>query len=61
MVKVRHKRVLLKLSGESFCRPKGFGIDGDALESLAKRIAEVCRLGPQVAVVVGAYRHHRTA
>jgi uridylate kinase len=54
MAKVRYKRVLLKLSGESFCKPKGFGIDGDALESLAKRIAEVCRVGPQIAVVVGA-------
>jgi len=44
----------LKLSGESFCRPGEFGIDGAALESLAERIAEICKLGPQVAVVVGA-------
>jgi uridylate kinase len=49
-----YKRVLLKLSGESFCKPGGFGIDGPALESIAGRIAEICRLGPQVAVVVGA-------
>ncbi len=46
--------MLLKLSGESFCKPNGFGIDGDALGSMAKRIVEICRLGPQVAVVVGA-------
>jgi uridylate kinase len=44
----------LKLSGESFCRPGEFGIDGAALESLAERIAEICKLGPQIAVVVGA-------
>jgi uridylate kinase len=54
MATVKYKRVLLKLSGESFCRPGGFGIEGEALESLAQRIYEICRLGPQVAVVVGA-------
>jgi uridylate kinase len=54
MAKVKYRRVLLKLSGESFCKPGGFGIDGEALESMAQRIAEICRLGPEVAVVVGA-------
>jgi uridylate kinase len=46
--------VLLKLSGESFCRPGEFGINGASLESIAERIAEIGKLGPQVAVVVGA-------
>jgi len=54
MAESKYRRVLLKLSGESFCRPGEFGIDGAALESLAERIAELCKLGPQVAVVVGA-------
>ena len=54
MGEVRYKRVLLKLSGESFCKPGVFGIDGAALESIAERIAEICRHGPEVAVVVGA-------
>ena len=54
MAESKYKRVLLKLSGQSFCKPRGFGIDGAALESIAKRIAEICKLGPQVAVVVGA-------
>lgn len=54
MAKTKYKRVLLKLSGESFCGPGEFGIDGSALESLAERIFEICKLGPQVAVVVGA-------
>ncbi len=50
----RYNRVLLKLSGESFCEAGGFGIDGRQLESIAARIADVGKLGPQVAVVVGA-------
>ena len=54
MGECKYSRILLKLSGESFCRPGEFGINGAALESLAERISEICRLGPQVAVVVGA-------
>jgi uridylate kinase len=54
MVESKYKRVLLKLSGESFCERGEFGINGSALKSIAERIAEVCKLGPQVAVVVGA-------
>jgi uridylate kinase len=50
----KYSRILLKLSGESFCKPGGFGIDGQALASIAERIAQICKLGPQVAVVVGA-------
>jgi uridylate kinase len=49
-----YKRVLLKLSGESFCEPGEFGINGACLESIALRIGEISRLGHQVAVVVGA-------
>jgi uridylate kinase len=54
MAESLYHRVLLKLSGESFCKPGQFGIDGFALESIAERIIEICKLGPQVAVVVGA-------
>ncbi|MHC4478922.1 MAG: UMP kinase [Planctomycetota bacterium] len=54
MAQVKYKRVLLKLSGESFCQAGGFGIDGEAVGSIARRIAELSKLGPQVAVVVGA-------
>jgi len=54
MGKSKYKRVLLKLSGESFCEPGGFGIDGSALKSIAERIVEICKLGPEAAVVVGA-------
>jgi uridylate kinase len=54
MGECRYSRVLLKLSGESFCQPGEFGIHGPSLESLAERIMDICKLGPQVAVVVGA-------
>jgi len=54
MARSPYKRVLLKLSGESFCDKGRSGIDGEALESIAQRVLEICKLGPQVAVVVGA-------
>ncbi|HNS21492.1 MAG TPA: UMP kinase [Sedimentisphaerales bacterium] len=54
MGQCRYKRVLLKLSGESFCKPGEFGINGASLESLAERIGDICKLGPEVAIVVGA-------
>jgi len=53
MAESKYNRVVLKLSGESFCKPGEVGIDGLALESIARRIAEICKLGPQIAVVVG--------
>jgi len=53
MAKSQYKRVLLKLSGESFCERGEFGIDDLALGSIAERVAEISKLGPQVAVVVG--------
>jgi uridylate kinase len=53
MTQIKYKRVLLKLSGESFCRPNGFGIDGDSIGSVAQQIVHICRQGPQTAIVVG--------
>lgn len=49
----KYKRILLKLSGESFCKPGGFGIEADPLESVAERIAKIARQGFEVAIVVG--------
>ena len=54
MAASKYNRILLKLSGQSFCKPGEFGIYGAALESIAERISQICKLGPQVAVVVGA-------
>ena len=48
-----YRRALLKISGEAFCKPGGFGIDGDELEVLGKEIAAAAQLGTQLAVVVG--------
>ena len=53
MAEIKYNRVLLKLSGETFCSPGGSGIEGKPLESIASRIARICKLGPQVAIVVG--------
>ncbi len=49
----RMRRVILKISGEGFCAPGGFGIDGAALRRIAEEIIQVSKLGVQVAVVVG--------
>ena len=49
----KYKRVLLKLSGESFCEPGGFGIEAAPIQSIAERIAKIHQLGFQIAIVVG--------
>ena len=46
-------RVLLKISGEAFCAPSGFGIDSRELTIVAREIAAAAKLGTQLAVVVG--------
>ncbi len=53
MSNCQYKRILLKLSGETFCKPGGFGIEGEPLERIAERIIRICKIGPQVAIVVG--------
>ncbi|MEM1209122.1 MAG: UMP kinase [Planctomycetota bacterium] len=49
----RFQRVLLKVSGEAFCQPGGFGIDTGELELIASEVAAAARVGAQMAVVVG--------
>lgn len=46
-------RVLLKLSGESFCAPDGFGIDAEELQIIANEVAAATKSGTQIAVVCG--------
>src|SRR5687768_17049056 len=48
-----YKRVLLKISGEGFCPEGGFGIEGDELNEVARELVDVCKMGVQLAVVVG--------
>ncbi len=50
---LKFARVLLKLSGESFCKPGAFGIDPEELLAIAAEVKEAASLGTQVAVVVG--------
>lgn len=47
------RRVLLKLSGESFAKPGSFGIDADELAVIAQEVADAATQGTQLAVVVG--------
>jgi uridylate kinase len=49
----RYKRVLLKISGEGFCREGGGGIDHDRLLSIAEQCRDVNGLGVELGVVVG--------
>jgi uridylate kinase len=51
--KKKVERAVLKISGEGFGNPGGFGIDGGALRRIAEEIISVTELGVQVAVVVG--------
>jgi len=46
-------RVLLKLSGEAFCAPGGFGISTKELNSIANEVKSAAQTGTQIAVVVG--------
>ena len=49
----QYKRVMLKLSGEMLGGQKGFGIDGEALSFVAGEIADVQKMGVEIAVVIG--------
>lgn len=54
MAKSKYKRVLLKLSGETFGKSGGFGIDGEQVESIAQRVIKLLDLGCEVSIVNGA-------
>lgn len=47
------RRVLLKLSGESFCKAGSFGLDADEMEGIAREIKDASQIGAQLAIVVG--------
>ncbi len=47
------KRILLKLSGEALAANQGFGVDPSRIHEVAAELADVQRLGIQIAVVVG--------
>ena len=49
----KYRRIMLKLSGEALAGEKGFGLNHEVVNSVARQIQEVINLGVQVAVVVG--------
>ena len=51
--KPAHRRILLKLSGEALMGDDAFGINRGTIERNVGEIAEVTRMGVQVAVVIG--------
>ncbi len=53
MPELKYKRVLLKLSGESFSGKKEFGIDTSTLTKIARQVKRVTEMEVSMAVVVG--------
>jgi uridylate kinase len=49
----RYRRVLLKLSGEALMGEQAFGISQTTIEGMVSDIAQVVRLGVQLAIVIG--------
>ena len=47
------RRILLKLSGESFCRPGEGGISVEEVSRIARQASRVASRGVQLAIVVG--------
>jgi len=48
-----YRRVLLKISGDAFCKPGNFGIDIDEVENIAGQVIRASKMGVQLAAVVG--------
>ncbi|TNF54342.1 MAG: UMP kinase [Burkholderiales bacterium] len=48
-----YKRILLKLSGEALMGDDSFGINRATIERMVEEIAEVSRLGVEIAIVIG--------
>jgi uridylate kinase len=48
-----YKRILLKLSGEALMGDDAFGINRATIERMVAEIAEITRLGVEVAIVIG--------
>lgn len=49
----KYSRVLLKLSGEAFCRAENYGIHMECVRAISEELAATRALGVQIAVVVG--------
>jgi uridylate kinase len=51
--KPAYKRILVKLSGEALMGEDSYGINQDVIERIVGEIAEVAKLGVEIAVVIG--------
>jgi len=49
----KYKRLILKLSGESFSRPGERGIAMDEVVAIAQQVTQAAEMGCQIAVVIG--------
>lgn len=50
---MKYKRILLKLSGESLMGSQKYGIDVKCVESYARQINEIAKMGVQIGIVIG--------
>jgi len=50
---IKYRRILLKLSGEALMGERGYGIEPRVIEEIATEVAEVHRLGVEIALVIG--------
>ncbi len=50
---MKYKRILLKLSGESLMGKQKYGIDVTCVESYARQICEIAKMGVQIGIVIG--------
>lgn len=50
---IKYRRTILKISGEGFCLPGGFGVETDGVRFVARQVKEVADLGVELAIVVG--------
>ncbi|WP_461834289.1 UMP kinase [Desulfothermus sp.] len=48
-----YKRILLKLSGEALAGEKKYGIDLTSIDNICNDIAEVAKIGVEIALVIG--------
>jgi len=49
----KYKRILLKLSGEALMGEDAYGINRQTIESIVSEIAQVSRMGVEIAAVIG--------
>lgn len=58
-MKLKYKRVLLKLSGESLMGSQGFGIDNNVLEFFSEEIQKTYNAGAELGIVIGGGNIYR--